>query len=166
MSIESQAEMAKEFVEGVVERFGLSADTTSSVEEDTVRIDVVGDNLGLLIGPRGSTADALQELTRTVVQQRRDEQSARIVVDVGGYRLRRAAALQQFAQRVAAEVVESGESHALDPMNASDRKIVHDTVNEMDAVRTTSEGEEPRRYVVIHPSGGGATESSEPGEEG
>lgn len=161
MSIESQAEMAKQFVAGVVERFGLAADTTSAVEDDTVRIDVVGDNLGLLIGPRGSTADALQELTRTVVQQRREEQSARIVVDVGGYRLRRAAALQQFAQRVAAEVLESGEPQALDPMNPADRKIVHDAVNEMSGVRTTSEGEEPRRYVVVHPTG---VEADEPNE--
>jgi spoIIIJ-associated protein len=159
MSIESQAELAEQFVRGVVERFGLDARTTREISEDTIRIDVVGDNLGLLIGPRGATADALQELTRTAVQRRGEEQGTRIVVDVGGYRLRRAEALRQFARRVATEVLESNEAQALDPMNAADRKIVHDTVNELAGVRTTSEGEEPRRYVVIHPLGGSSPEA-------
>lgn len=153
MTIETQAEQAQQFVQGVVDRIGLRAEATAEVNEDTVRINVEGDNLGLLIGARGATADALQELTRTAVQRQREEHNVRIVVDVGGYRLRRAAALQQFAQRVAAEVRESGEPQALDPMNPPDRKVVHDAVNELDGVRTTSEGEEPNRYVVIHPSG-------------
>ena len=152
MSIEAQAELAQQFVRGVVECMGLDAETAVAVEEDTVRVDVKGDNLGILIGPRGATADALQELTRTVVQQRRDESGARIVVDVGGYRLRRTTALRSFAKRVAAEVAESGEAQALDPMTPPDRKVVHDAVNELAGVRTTSEGEEPRRYVVIHPA--------------
>ena len=152
MSIEAQAELAENFVRGVVERFGLDATTTCETTEDTVRVNVEGENLGLLIGPRGATVDALQELTRTAVQRRGEDSHTRIVVDVGGYRLRRAEALQQFARRVAADVAASGESQALDPMSAADRKIVHDAVNELDGVRTTSEGEDPRRYVVIHPT--------------
>lgn len=152
MSIEAQAEAAVEFVQGVVERFGLDATTTSEIDDDAVRIAVNGDGLGLLIGPRGATVDALQELTRTAVQRRGEDTHVRISVDVGGYRLRRAAALQQFAQRVAAEVIASGEAQALDAMSAADRKIVHDAINELDGVRTSSEGEEPRRYVVVHPA--------------
>lgn len=155
MSIESQAELAEEFVRGVVESFGFEADLSKTLEDETVRIDVNGDNLGLLIGPRGATVDALQELTRTAVQRRGEDMSVRLVVDVGGYRVRRAAALQQFARRVATEVIESGEPQALDPMSAADRKIVHDTVNELGTVHTTSEGQEPRRYVVIHPGASG-----------
>ncbi|MHB1988469.1 MAG: RNA-binding cell elongation regulator Jag/EloR [Acidimicrobiales bacterium] len=150
MSIEAQAELAEHFVRGVVERFGLEARLRQEIADDTVRIEVAGDNLGILIGPRGATVDALQELTRTAVQHRSDEHAVRIVVDVGGYRLRRATALQQFARRVAAEVIDSGEPQGLDPMSATDRKIVHDTVNEISGVRTTSEGEDPRRFVVIH----------------
>ncbi len=153
MSIESQAELAEQFVRGVVERFGLEAELTRTIEDDTVRIDVSGGSLGLLIGPRGATVDALQELARTAVQRRGEDASVRLVVDVGGYRVRRAAALQQFARRVAAEVAESGQPQALDPMSAADRKIVHDTVNEIGSVHTTSEGQDPRRYVVIHPGG-------------
>ncbi|MGO9560143.1 MAG: RNA-binding cell elongation regulator Jag/EloR, partial [Acidimicrobiales bacterium] len=152
MSIETQAELAEEFVRGVVAGFGLQAQLTSEIGEDSVRIDVAGENVGLLIGPRGATVDALQELTRTAVQHRSDEHGVRITVDVGGYRLRRAAALQQFAQRIATEVIETGEPQALDPMSAADRKVVHDAANEIAGVRTTSEGEDPRRYVVIHPT--------------
>jgi spoIIIJ-associated protein len=152
MSIETQAELAEEFVRGVVAGFGLQAQLTSEIGEDSVRIDVAGENVGLLIGPRGATVDALQELTRTAVQHRSDEHGVRITVDVGGYRLRRATALQQFAQRVAAEVIETGEPQALDPMSAADRKVVHDAANEIAGVRTTSMGEDPRRYVVIHPA--------------
>lgn len=163
MSIEAQAELAERFVKGVVERFGLDASTTTEIDDETVRINVVGENLGLLIGPRGATADALQELTRTAVQHRSDEHGIRIVVDVGGYRLRRQAALQQFATRVAAEVLESGEPQALDPMNPPDRKVVHDAVNEIAGVRTTSEGEEPHRYVVVLP---GDREAGRPEEMG
>lgn len=168
MSIESQAELATEFVRGVVDRFGLEAELSSAVDDETVRVDVSGENLGLLIGPRGATVDALQELTRTAVQRRGEDAGVRIVVDVGGYRVRRAAALQQFARRVAAEVAEAGVPQALEPMSASDRKIVHDTVNEMPGVRTTSEGEDPRRYVVIHPSstaGDGERDDPEPALE-
>lgn len=165
MSIEAQAELAEEFVRGVVERFGLEANLTREIADETVRIDVAGENLGILIGPRGVTADALQELTRTAVQHRSDEFGVRIVVDVGGYRLRRAAALQQFAQRVASEVLESGEPQALDPMSAADRKIVHDAVNEIAGVRTTSEGEDPRRFVVIHRQEQGAQSDSDLGED-
>lgn len=161
MSIEAQAELAEEFVKGVIARFGLAAETTREITDDTVRIDVTGENLGLLIGPRGTTADALQELTRTAVQRRSDEYGVRIVVDVGGYRLRRAAALRQFAERVAAEVMSSGEPQALDPMNPADRKVVHDAVNEIAGVRTTSEGEEPRRFVVIHPTSAAPTAEAE-----
>lgn len=159
MSIESQAELAEEFVKGVVESFGLDADLNRSIEDETVRIEVSGESLGLLIGPRGTTVDALQELTRTAVQRRGEDANVRIVVDVGGYRVRRAAALQQFARRVANEVVESGQPQALDPMSAADRKVVHDAVNEIGTVHTTSEGEDPRRYVVIHPGAAGAGSS-------
>lgn len=164
MSIEAQAEMAEEFVRGVVERFGITATTTSRIEEDTIEISVEGDGLGYLIGSRGSTVDALQELTRTVVQRRSDEHGNRIHVDVGGYRARRTAALQDFARRVAAEVIESGEPQALDPMSASDRKVVHDAINEMTGVATASAGEEPRRYVVVRPTAMDTDEASSEAE--
>ena len=77
-------------------------------EDDGIHISVEGDNLGLLVGPKGATVEALQELTRTVVQRHTEEHTSRIVVDVGGYRERRAAALRQFVLEAAADVLRSG----------------------------------------------------------
>ncbi|MGH9293909.1 MAG: RNA-binding cell elongation regulator Jag/EloR [Acidimicrobiales bacterium] len=152
MSVESQAQLAEEFVRGVVDRFGLSAQVASTVVDETIRVTVDGEGIGLLIGPRGSTVDALQELTRTVVQRGSAEHGNRINVDVGGFRSRRAEALTQFARKVAAEVASTASAQALEPMSAVDRKVVHDAVHDLEDVSTTSEGEEPRRYVVIRPA--------------
>jgi spoIIIJ-associated protein len=152
MSVDQQAEVVRAFVSGVVERFGYSAETTVRVEEDQIYIEVTGSELGLLIGPRGATLDALQELARTVIQRRSEEHAARVTVDVAGFRAKRAEALSAFARGVATEVLSSGVAEALEPMSSADRKIVHDTINAIDGVVTTSEGADPRRYVVVRPA--------------
>jgi spoIIIJ-associated protein len=151
MSVEEQVELVGSFVRGVVAEFNSTAETSVRVEDDHVYVDVTGDDLGLLIGQRGATLDALQELARTVVQRRSEEHAIRVSVDVAGFRAKRAAALEEFVRRVAAEVAETQTAQALEPMPASDRKIAHDAVNEIPGVVTTSEGVEPRRYVVIRP---------------
>jgi spoIIIJ-associated protein len=152
MTIEQQSASVQQFVAGVVERFGFDAETTVRVEDGEIFVDVDGEELGLLVGPRGATLDSLQELARTVIQRRTEEHAARVTVDVAGFRARRTAALETFVQRVVQEVISSGVAEALEPMSAADRKIVHDTVNAIDGAVTTSEGVEPRRYVVIRPS--------------
>ena len=150
MSIETQQQLASDFVKEVVARFGVEATINARrTEDDGIYISVEGDNLGLLVGPKGATVEALQELTRTVVQRHTEEHTSRIVVDVGGYRERRAAALRQFVLDAATDVLRTGVPEALEPMTPSDRKIVHDTVNDIEGLETTSEGVEPRRYVVI-----------------
>lgn len=152
--LEEQGEVAAGFLEGLVESFGLDAEVTSTVvDEDTVRVALEGDDLGALIGPRGQALDALQDLTRTAVFRETGARHGWVVVDVSDYRAKRRTALERFTEGVATEVQEGGESRALEPMTPADRKIVHDTVNGIDGVRTSSEGEEPRRYVVIHPEG-------------
>lgn len=161
MSVEQQAATAGEFVRGVVELFDPEATTSVAVDEDVVHVAVSGDDLGLLVGPRGVTLDALQELTRTVVQRRGEEHGTRIVVDVAGFRARRTSALESFVRRVAADVLASGTPEALEPMSASDRKVVHDTAGTIEGVETISEGIDPRRYVVIRPR---RTVSQVPGE--
>ena len=113
---------------------------------------MTGDNLGLLVGPRGATLSAIEELVRTVVQRHTGGHGARIHVDVGGYRAKRREALAEFTRDLAQQVLDSGREQALEPMSASDRKVVHDVVAEMDGVTTGSEGEEPRRRVVIRPA--------------
>ncbi|MDA8297754.1 MAG: KH domain-containing protein [Actinomycetota bacterium] len=154
MSLEQQAETVGAFVRGVVERFGYAdASTAVRVEEDQIVVEVEGENLGLLIGQRGRTLDALQELSRTVVQRRGDEPSARVIVDVAGFRAKRIAALEAFVRRTAEEVIATGEPQELEPMSAADRKVVHDTVNAIAGVESTSEGTDPGRYVVLRPAG-------------
>jgi spoIIIJ-associated protein len=153
LSLEEQGESARRFVEGLVREMGLQAEVAVRlVDEDTAEVTVTGDELGLLIGPGGATLGALQEVTRTVVQRHTAGHSDRIIVDVAGYRAKRAEALTRFAHKVADEVLESGEEQALEPMSPPDRKVVHDAVNEIDGVGTRSEGEEPRRFIVISPT--------------
>ncbi len=160
MTVEEQVDLVGAFVRGVVERFGYDATTTTRVKDDRLYVDVIGEDLGLLIGPHGSTLDALQELARTVVQRRGDERALRVVVDVAGFRARRAVALEAFTRRRADEVLDTGVAEALEPMSAADRKIVHDTVASIDGLETGSEGVEPKRYVVIRPAATTAPETA------
>ena len=148
-----QAEAARDFLAGLVTSIGGQASVQiREIDENTVEVRVQGDQLGLLIGPRGSTLSAVQDVTRTVVQRRTGGRSGRIMVDVGGYREKRREALQEFTRQIAAEVLRTGQRRVLEPMQAPDRKVVHDTINEIDGVATVSEGEEPRRRVVIQPA--------------
>ena len=150
---QEQAETVGDFLEGVLETFGLEGSVVvGDVEDDEVEIDVDGDDLGLLIGPRGQTMTALHELAKTVLQRTAPGgPRVRLRLDVAGYRKKRREALSQFVRTQAAEVIASGKPRALEPMNASDRKVVHDTINEIDGIATESEGEEPRRRVVLVP---------------
>jgi spoIIIJ-associated protein len=150
VSVEEQATEAADFTRGLVEAFDVDAEvSTRREDDDVVIVDINGPELGLLVGPKGATLAAIEDLVRTVVQRRTEGHGARIHVDVGGYRAKRRAALEQFALGLAAEVRETGEDRALEPMSASDRKVVHDAVATVDGVSTTSEGEEPRRRVVV-----------------
>jgi spoIIIJ-associated protein len=152
ISIDEQVEQAVDFTRGLVEAFGAKADVASNLEdEDTVLVDVTGDDLGLLVGPRGVTLAAIEELVRTVVQRQTGGHGVRVHVDVAGYRAKRREALSEFARQLAERVRDDDAEQALEPMTASDRKVVHDVVAEMDGVTTISEGEEPRRRVVIRP---------------
>ena len=154
LTLEQQGDAAKDFLAGLVQEFGLEADVTfTEVDEDTVQVAATGGDLGLLVGPRGATLAAIQDLTRTFVQRQSESRTDRILVDVAGYREKRVAALRRFTEGLAEEVKESGAERALEPMSPADRKVVHDAVNEIDGVETRSEGVEPTRYVVIEPSG-------------
>jgi spoIIIJ-associated protein len=150
--VEEQAEAAEEFVRGLLAAIGLPAEVASTTDDDTIELTVEGSDLGLLVGPKGATLSAIEELTRAVVQREAGGHSARVRVDIARYRAKRRAALETFTRKVVAEVLESGEERALEPMGSVDRKTVHDTVNDIDGVETTSEGEDPRRYVVIRPA--------------
>jgi spoIIIJ-associated protein len=151
--VAEQAAHAAEFAAELVRTMGFSASVRTDIDDDgdDVTVHVDGENLGVLVGPRGVTLHALEEVVRAAVQRFAGGHSARIHVDVGGYRERRREALAQFARQVAEEVKAQGTTRALEPMSASDRKVVHDVIAEIDGVATTSEGEDPRRRVVIRP---------------
>jgi spoIIIJ-associated protein len=154
LTLEQQGEAAQGFLSGLVREFGLDAEVSfAEIDEDTVQVAATGDDLGLLVGPRGATLAAVQDLTRTFVQRQSENRTDRILVDVGGYREKRNAALRRFTEGIVHEVKTSGEERALEPMSPADRKVIHDTVNEIDGVETRSDGVEPSRYVVIQPVG-------------
>src|SRR4029079_9584454 len=114
--------------------FGVDAKVESRVHEGGVLVDIQGDRLGILIGPRGATSDALHELTRTALQRHAGGQAAKVVVDVAGYRERRRQALEDFAREVAETALSSGRDQVLEPMSPPDRKIVHDLCATIDGV--------------------------------
>jgi spoIIIJ-associated protein len=145
---EAAATAAAGFVSGLLEAIGLEAEVTHEVEGERAFVGVSGDDLGLLIGRRGQTLDALQELTRTAVQ-RRLRARVRLLVDVEGYRARRRQSLAEYGRSMAERAKERGTEIELEPMNAYERKIVHDAVAEVEGASSFSEGEEPNRKVIV-----------------
>jgi spoIIIJ-associated protein len=153
MTLEEQGEVGRVFVADLLSEFGMEGTVeTRLLDEDTVEIAALGEDLGILVGPRGSTLAALQDLTRAVVQRQCPSRTDRILVDVAGYRERRSAALKRFSVQIAEEVLASGQEKALEPMSPADRKAVHDAINEIPGVETRSEGEDPNRHIVIAPA--------------
>jgi spoIIIJ-associated protein len=153
--IEGQRQAVESFLIDLLTAFGRS-DATVTVtlsEDEAIEATVDGPELGLLVGQKGVTLQAVQELVRSMVQRRFVGQThARVRLDVAGYRARRKVALERFAREVAESVKSSGVAKALDPMGSADRKVVHDAINEMEGVSTASEGEDEARRVVIRPA--------------
>jgi spoIIIJ-associated protein len=145
-------EAAVEFMTGLVAAFGSSATATLQLDGSEIDVRVEGEDLGLMIGPGGRTLIAVQDLARVAAQRRLGDHDTRLRIDVAGYRERRRAALERFAVAVAQEVRETGHTKALEPMASADRKVVHDSIHAIEGVASHSDGEEPRRRVVITPA--------------
>ncbi len=154
MSAEQVGEEAVRFMNGLVSAFGLSGTAELVNDGDDLEVRVHGDGLGLLVGPRGTTLQAVQDLARVAAQRRLGDHDTRLRVDVGGYRERRKEALSRFAMQMAAEVRESGVARVLEPMSSADRKVIHDALGAETGVATRSEGEDPFRRIVIAPANG------------
>lgn len=154
LDLEQQTAIVAEVLEGFVGALGLDAAVSArTVDEETTEVVVDGASLGFLVGPRGRTLHALNEVTRSVVLRRGNPlPSARVHVDVAGYRQRRREALAAFSTATAEKVRETGLPHALEPMGSGDRKVVHDTVAALEGVASLSEGEDHERRVVIVPA--------------
>jgi len=148
VAVGDQAEIVRGFLVGLLEAFGLEGEVTIRIDGDIIYADVTGDQTEALVGAKGAILDAVLELCRTMVH-RQSQAGARLRLDIAGYGERRREALRIYAGRLAAKVLEEGGEVMLEPMNAADRKVVHDVVAEIDGVRSYSEGEDPGRSVVI-----------------
>jgi spoIIIJ-associated protein len=150
-SLEEEGDIAADYIEGLLDIADLDGDIDMDVEGDRAVVSVVGATLDELVGDDGEVLEALQELTRLAVH-RRTGTRARLMLDVGGFRVRRRAELADLGRSVAAEVARTGEPKKLRAMSPFERKIIHDAVA-VAGLRSESEGEEPNRRVVVFPAG-------------
>lgn len=146
--LDEEAEAAADLLEGLLDAMDLPGDLRISLQEAHAEVEIVGLSEGVLIGRRGQTLDAVQELVRTAMQ-RRFERRSRVLVDVDGYRARRLEKLLERADEVVAEVLDSGESQRLEPMDSIERRLVHQRVASHEGVVSHSHGREPSRRIVI-----------------
>ena len=143
-------EAALEFVKELLEKMGFAADVAGTVEDGSIKLEISGDDLGLLIGRRGQTLDSLQYIT-TLAVNRQGGEWVRILLDIGEYRAKREETIRYLARKSAEKASLTGRRVPLEPMNAAERRIVHQAVQEFDGVETESEGQDPHRRVVVLP---------------
>jgi spoIIIJ-associated protein len=148
--LENEGDIAADYLEELLDIADLDGDLDMDVEGDRASVSVVGGDLNLLVGRDGEVLEALQELTRLAVYRETGERS-RLMLDVGGHRADKRARLEKLAEEAVAEVKQTGQRVALSPMTPFERKVVHDAVAAA-GLGSESEGEEPRRYVVVLPS--------------
>ncbi|MGY1671546.1 Jag family protein [Geodermatophilus sp. SYSU D00710] len=145
-----EGDVAGDYLERLLDILDVDGDIDLDVEGDRASVAIVGGELDDLVGSDGAVLEALQELTRLAVAQSTGVRS-RLMLDIGGYRARRRAALTAMAADAAERVAASGQPERLAPMNPFERKVVHDVVAGVAGVRSESEGEEPQRRVVVLP---------------
>jgi len=145
-----QSEIAADYVEGLLDILDMDGDIDELVSSGRPVVEVVGGRLQNLVGQRGATLEALQELTRLAIFRQTGTPS-RLLLDVGGYRATRRKELAAVARNAVEKVKEYGEPVRLEPMSAFERKCVHDVVNAIVGVESESEGVEPGRRIVVRP---------------
>ena len=146
-------EIAADFLNKVFDAMELTVKLDVQVEdqdnEQTINIDIVGDDMGVLIGKRGQTLDSLQYLTSLIVNKESDDKFSRVRLDTENYRERRQQTLENLAKNIAKKVKRIKKPVALEPMNPYERRIIHSALQDDKYCTTRSEGEEPYRHVVV-----------------
>jgi spoIIIJ-associated protein len=145
------AELLEELLEEITAGLGLDADIEVRERDGVLSGNLKGDDVGLFIGRRGQTIDAVQHLAQRIVFPEGPSQ-VRVEIDADGYRERRAELLRADADDAAEEAVRDGDPVELEPMPPSERRIVHEHLRDRAGVETHSEGEEPRRFLVVSPA--------------
>ncbi|MEY3736708.1 MAG: hypothetical protein RLZZ251_424 [Actinomycetota bacterium] len=148
--LEEEGDIAADYLEGLLDIADLDGDIEISVENERASLSIEGGELNHLVGRDGEVLDALQELTRLAVHTSTGERS-RLMLDIGGFRSEKKSSLAKLAEEIADEVKSGGKPVKLSPMNAFERKIVHDTIQRL-GLTSESEGEEPDRCVVVMPN--------------
>lgn len=145
---DSATAYAIEFLSNIFKKFELDVTIRAIEGDEFITLDLVGKDLGILIGRRGETLDALQYLTNLTVSRHFEDRN-KFILDVEGYRSKREETLERLAKKLAERVKESGKNMSLEPMSPYERRIIHTVLQSDEQVRTFSEGEEPYRKVVI-----------------
>lgn len=140
--------IVQEFLEPIFEKLAIEADMEIIMEEGQINIRLTGDDIGIVIGRRGETLDALQYLLSLVIN-RYTQDYTRVILDVADYRKKRAETLQRLARRVAEKVSKTRRNITLEAMNPYERRIIHSSLQEFPNIDTHSVGEEPNRKVVV-----------------
>jgi spoIIIJ-associated protein len=148
---EDPAERARDLVEGVLDELDLDGEVVIDEDDELIKVTVEGsDDYGLLIGKRGQTIDALQLLCYQAAFRGMRERK-RVVVDAAGYRERRRETLESRADRAAEQALSGNHVVEMDPMSPQERRVVHERLKDRAGVETYSEGDEPRRCVIVAP---------------
>lgn len=147
--LEEEGDVAADYLEGLLDITDLDGDIDIDVENDRASLAIAGGALSHLVGDRGEVLDAIQELTRLAVQTSTGERS-RLMLDIDNFRSEKKEELAKLAHEIADQVKSTGESVKLRPMNAFERKVIHDTIQEI-GLTSESEGEDPNRCVVVLP---------------
>jgi spoIIIJ-associated protein len=148
--LEREGDIAADYLEELLDIADLDGDLDIDVDGDRAAVSIVGADLSQLVGRDGEVLEALQELTRLAVFRETGDRS-RLMLDISGYRAEKRQQLVELADRLVAQVRESGEPVSLDPMSPFERKVVHDAVAAA-GLTSESQGAEPRRFVVIVPA--------------
>ena len=141
---------AKQFLNDVFGAMKLDVDVNMSKTDDGLDIDLKGDNMGIVIGKRGDTLDAIQYLTSLIVNHESDDY-IKVSIDTENYREKRTESLIALSQRIAEKVIRNGKKFTLEPMNPYERRVIHANLQDNASVTTYSVGDEPYRKVVIAP---------------
>lgn len=151
----AEAKAAVQFIDGLLVKLGVEgrAYVTAQSEDDHLRIEIEGPDMGPVIGRRGDTLDAIQYLT-SLVLNRGTEEHVRLTIDTENYRGKRAESLERLARKMAGKVARYHKPMTLEPMNPYERRIIHSALQDYRGVTTHSTGTEPNRRVVISPEGG------------
>jgi len=148
-ALEAESDIAADYLEELLDIADLDGDIDMDIDGDRAAVSIVGAELNNLVGENGKVLEALQELTRLAVYRETGERS-RLMLDVSNYRANRKAELEEVRRKAVEEAKATGTPVRLDPMTPFERKVVHDVVAAA-GLTSESEGEEPRRRVVVQP---------------